>query len=259
MRFRDRHDAGARLAQRLRERAFESPVVLALPRGGVPVGYEVAASLGAPLDLLLVRKIGVPWQPELAMGAVVDGQERDVVLHHEVLRALGIPEQDVQRAAAREVAEIERRRTLYLSGRPPVDVAGRTAIVVDDGIATGTTMRAALRALRRRGPQRLVLAVPVAAPDALEALRGEVDEVVCLQAPRELGAIGVFYEDFHQLGDDEVRGLLEKAASGAAAKGGVDDGRAAANDARGEPVCARSALADEAGPPVGRARGRSLE
>jgi putative phosphoribosyl transferase len=227
MTFRDRHDAGARLALRLAERGFEAPVVLALPRGGVPVGYEVASALGAPLDLLLVRKVGVPWQPELAMGAVVDGQEREVVLHEEVVRALGIPEEEVHRAAAREVAEIERRRALYLRGRSPVDVAGRTVIVVDDGIATGTTMRAALRALRRRGPQRLVLAVPVAAPEALEALRGEVDEVVCLRAPRELGAIGFFYHDFHQLSDAEVRELLDRAARRAGSEG-RESGRAAA-------------------------------
>jgi len=211
--FRDRKDAGTRLAGELLRRNLHDPVVLALPRGGVPVGFEVARSLGAPLDLVLVRKIGAPLQPELAVGAVVDGEQMDVVLNEDIVELLSLSEESIREEAAREVEEIERRRRLYLGDRERVSVEGRTAVVVDDGIATGATVRAALRAVRRRRPRRLVLAVPVAPPDTLASLGAEVDEVVCLSTPASFGAVGEFYEDFTQVPDDEVCDLLSRAAA----------------------------------------------
>jgi len=210
--FENRSDAGRRLAEALLRFKGRDPVVLALPRGGVPVGFEIARALGAPLDLVLVRKIGVPFQPELAAAAVVDGESMELVVNEEIVAAAGVSEDYLQREAARQVEEIERRRRVYLEGRAPVSVAGRTTIVVDDGIATGATMRAALRAVRRRKPAHLVLAAPVAPPEAIAELRPEVDEVVCLSIPEYLGGIGAAYEDFHQLEDDEVRELLARAA-----------------------------------------------
>lgn len=211
--FADRVTAGRDLAQRLLARRPPGPItVLALPRGGVPVAAEIARALGAPLDLLLVRKIGAPWQPELAVAAVVDGDPPDTVIDEETAAMTGVDERYVAEHAQRELEEIARRRRVYLHGRAPLPLQGRTAIVVDDGIATGTTMRAALRALKRRGPDRIVLAVPVAAPEALEALRGEVDEVVCPNVPLRLHAIGLYYDDFHQVDDAEVRAALESAA-----------------------------------------------
>lgn len=209
--FRDREEAGVRLAAALRRFKASNPVVLALPRGGVAVAFEVARELAAPLDLILVRKIGAPWQRELAVAAVVDGERMDVVVNEGVIEALGLSEAYVQEEAKREVEEIERRREAYLGERERVRIAGRTAIVVDDGIATGATVRAALRAVRRREPSHLVLAVPVAPLETLESLRTEVDEVVCLATPFPFGAIGAFYADFRQVSDDEVRGLLERA------------------------------------------------
>ena len=211
--FADRHDAGRRLADRLIGFKNQNPVVLALPRGGVAVGVEIAIALKAPLDLVLVRKIGVPWQPELALGAVVDGSNPEFVTNAELLESLQLPEGYVEEESAKQLKEIERRRQLYLRGRPQVDVAGRTAIVVDDGIATGATARAALRAVRRKHPARLILAVPVAPPETVESLRGEVDEVICLEMPPDFAAIGAFYNDFHQIGDEEVTKLLDRAGS----------------------------------------------
>ena len=210
--FADRSEAGRRLAERLLRFKDERPVVLALPRGGVPVGFEVARALGAPLDLVLVRKIGAPFQPELALGAVVDGGRAETVLNEELIREFQIPESWVAEESARQLEEIERRRALYLAGRTRVPLEGQTAIVVDDGIATGATMEAALHATRRARPKRLVLAVPVAPPDTIERLRPQVDEVVCLARPRAFGAIGWFYADFRQLSDEEVVGLLQRAA-----------------------------------------------
>lgn len=210
--FEDRTQAGIQLAAELLRFKEQEPVVLALPRGGVPVGFEVARALGAPLDLILVRKIGAPFQPELAMAAVVDGERMDLVINEDVLEALGLSEEDVRERAKREVEEIERRRQLYLAGRERVSARGRTALVVDDGIATGATMRAALRAVRRREPRRLVLAVPVAPVETVELLRREVDEVVCLATPSPFGSIGRFYDDFRQVDDDEVRDLLDRSA-----------------------------------------------
>jgi len=209
--FNNRVDAGRRLANRLKLLHLQSPIVYALPRGGVPVAAEVAAALDAPLDLVLVRKIGAPYQPELALGAVVDGAEAETVLNQDVVAATGASEAYIAAARDRELAEIERRRQLYLSGRPRPDPRGRVAVVVDDGLATGATARAALHALRRRGPSRLILAVPVAPPDTVDALRAEADEVICLHEAEIFSGIGGFYRDFHQLGDAEVISLLDAA------------------------------------------------
>jgi predicted phosphoribosyltransferase len=183
---------------------------LALPRGGVPVAAEVATALHAPLDLILVRKIGVPFQPELAMGAMVDGSPPLIVRNDDVISAAGIDEDDFQAVCERELAEIERRRQRYLGDRKRVDVAGRTAIVVDDGIATGATTRAALRATRQRGPKQLVLAVPVAPTDSLVVMRQEADVVVCLEDYEMFGAIGLYYADFSQISDEEVIDTLQR-------------------------------------------------
>jgi putative phosphoribosyl transferase len=212
MRFEDRVDAGRRLAAALGTYADDRPVVLALPRGGVPVAAEVAAALKAPLDLVLVRKIGTPGQPELAMGAVVDGETPMIVRNEQILASTGTGKAAFDAVCRREMAENERRRTLYLGTRAPLDVTGRVVIVVDDGVATGATMRAALRATRRRGPARLVLAVPVAPPDTLEALRPEVDETICLSSPEGFFGVGQFYDDFRQVTDEEVVALLTRAS-----------------------------------------------
>jgi predicted phosphoribosyltransferase/pimeloyl-ACP methyl ester carboxylesterase len=209
--FADRSEAGCALAQRLLKFKDQRPVVLALPRGGVPVGFEVARALDAPLDLILVRKIGAPFQPELAVGAVVDGGRAETIINEDVVREFQISESYIAEESARQLDEIERRRRLYLADRVRVPLAGRTAIVVDDGIATGATMEAALHATRRANPKRLVLATPAAPPDTLERLRPQVDEVVCLATPRLFGAIGVFYEDFRQVSDEEVVDLLRRA------------------------------------------------
>lgn len=214
--FADRFDAGRRLAAALRHLRGKDPVVLALVRGGLPVAFEVARALSAPLDVVLVRKIGAPSQPELAVGAVVDGDQPEIVSNPEVMRMVGVTQSYVDAEARRQLAEIDRRRALYLRGRPPVEVRGRTAIVVDDGIATGATTRAALHAVRRRQPARLVLAVPVAPVDAVERLAGDADEIVCLDRPEPFGAVGYFYGDFRQVSDDEVVDLLERARDGAA-------------------------------------------
>jgi len=210
--FADRAEAGRRLAAKLAPLRRPDLVVLALPRGGVAVGFEIAQALGAPLDLVLVRKIGAPGMPELALAALVDaGGELERVVDERVAREFAVPLAYLDREAAREAGELARRRALYAAGRPSLPLAGRAAIVVDDGIATGTTMRAALLAIRRAKPARLALAVPVAPADAIERLRPEVDEIVCLETPENFFAIGQFYEDFHQLGDEEVMALLERA------------------------------------------------
>ncbi|MGD9879596.1 MAG: phosphoribosyltransferase [Reyranella sp.] len=206
--FRNRQDAGQQLAARLVAYKKQNPVVLALPRGGVPVAAEIAAKLDAPLDLILVRKIGVPFRLELAMGAVVDGGSPIVVRNEEVIELAGVSEDEFKAACERERAEVERRRQCYLSGRPPIEVAGRAVVVVDDGVATGATMRAALRSAAARKPSKLVLAVPVAPVEAIAALRKEVDEVVCLEPQEHFYAIGPYYDDFRQVSDDEVRRLL---------------------------------------------------
>lgn len=209
--FADRFDAGRRLAEALQHLADRDPVVLALVRGGLPVAYEVAKALSAPLDVVLVRKIGAPSQPELAVGAVVDGAQPEIVSNPEIMRMLGLSQSYVEEEAKHQLVEIERRRATYLRGRPPVEVRGRTAIVVDDGIATGATTRAALHAVRRRQPSRLVLAVPVAPPDTLERLAADADEIVCLDRPEPFGAVGYFYGNFTQVSDQEVVDLLDRA------------------------------------------------
>ena len=210
MPFVDRIDAGKQLAQALARYKGRQPVVLALPRGGVPVAAEISAALDAPLDLILVRKIGAPFQPELAMGAVVDGVEPITVRNEDVIRLGGVSEREFNAVRDRELGEIERRRRLYLGDRPHPEIAGRTVIVVDDGIATGATTRAALRAIRMRSPAMLVLAVPVAPTESLKALRDEADDIVCLEDYEEFGAIGLFYSDFRQVSDKEVIDLLAR-------------------------------------------------
>ncbi len=213
--FRDRRDAGRRLGERLAPLARERPVVIGLPRGGVPVAFEVARALGAPLDVLVARKIGAPGNPELGIGAIAEGGVR--VLNDFALRALQLSPEEIEHSAARAERELDERLARYRGPeRAPVAVEGRTAILVDDGIATGGTVRAALRALRARDPLRLVLAVPVAAQESLDALAAECDEIVCLQAPEPMWAIGYWYEQFGQTSDDEVRALLAQAATGSA-------------------------------------------
>jgi len=211
--FANRRAAGHDLASELAKRHLVDPVVLALPRGGVPVAVEIAKALKAPLDLVLVRKIGVPIQPELAAAAVVDGGEPQIVVNEDVMRLAGLDRGYIDQEAKRELAEIERRRKAYLGGRPRVPLEGRTLIVVDDGIATGASIRAALKALRRRDPKALILAVPVAPAETVEALRAEVDELICLATPEPFLAIGIHYLDFRQLSDEEVVSILESKAA----------------------------------------------
>jgi predicted phosphoribosyltransferase len=208
-RFRNRTDAGRQLAEKLAAYANRPDVlVLALPRGGVPVGFEVARELGAPLDVFLVRKLGVPGYEELAMGAVATGGVR--VLNDEIVRGLGISEHEIDAAAARELQELARRQRLYRGDRPLPDIAGRTVILVDDGLATGATMRAAIAAVRQQQPARIVVAVPTASPDTCEELKAEADDVVCAMTPEPFLAVGHWYEDFTQTTDDEVRELLAR-------------------------------------------------
>jgi predicted phosphoribosyltransferase/pimeloyl-ACP methyl ester carboxylesterase len=207
--FSNRRTAGRALAARVAVTKPDAPVVYALPRGGVPVAVEVARRLGAPLDLLLVRKLGVPWQPELAAGAVVDGEQPDVVLNNEIVSAAGLTEAEIEKGIQAQLAEIERRRALYLPGCRPVSARGRTAILVDDGIATGASMAAAIAAVRRRAPGRIVVATPVASPSAAAMLRGLADEFICLSTPENFAGVGQFYDDFHQLTDEEVVNLMK--------------------------------------------------
>lgn len=211
--FKNRTEAGQRLAERLASERLVAPVVvLALPRGGVPVAAEVARRLAAPLDLLLVRKIGAPWQRELAVAAVVDGDAPEVVVDEGLSAYAGADHAYLEREAAAALAEIERRRQVYLQGRQPLSLTGATVVLVDDGIATGTTVRAALKAVRRRGAARIVLAVPVAPHDILMALRSQCDRIICLAEPQPFRAVGLHYLDFHQVEDGEVQAALTAAA-----------------------------------------------
>jgi putative phosphoribosyl transferase len=211
MAFRDRADAGRALARRLRAYANRPDVlVLALPRGGVPVAYEVARALRAPLDGFLVRKLGVPGQEELAMGAIATGGVR--VLNDDVVRLLQIPDEVIDSVAEVQWRELERREREYRDDRPPPAVRDKTVILIDDGLATGSTMRAAVAALRQQGPARIVVAVPVASAATCEDFRDEVDDVVCVQTPEPFYAVGSWYDDFTQTSDAEVHALLENAA-----------------------------------------------
>jgi putative phosphoribosyl transferase len=229
-RFADRTEAGQALGRALLKLKLRPPiVVMALPRGGVPVGAAIASALGVPLGLILVRKIGAPYQPELAVAAVAEGDPPEIVIDEEAQRATGVDAAYVQKEAQRQLQEIARRRHVYLQGRVAPAVAGHTVIVVDDGIATGSTMRAALRALRRQRPAALVLAVPVAPADTLLELSAEADRVVCLSQPSPFRAVGLHYVDFHQVNDDEVLAALQQAsaqATHAVASNGAGCGRA---------------------------------
>ena len=212
--FTDRRDAGRLLAELVAELNLTDPVVYALPRGGVPVALEVARRLHAPLDLILVRKLGAPGFPEVAMGAVVDGEDARLIVNEDVFVETGADVAGLGRARRRELAEIERRRAVYLGDRPRVNPDGRVVVVVDDGLATGATAKAALAAVKRQGAARIVLAVPVAPADALEEMRGLADDVVVVQTPEQFWSIGQFYVDFHQLSDAETVTLLTEAWAG---------------------------------------------
>lgn len=210
MLFRNRTEAGQMLAKRLaRDRHRENVLVLALPRGGVPVGFEVARTLNAPLDVLVVRKLGVPGNEELAMGAIASRGVR--VLNRSVIEELNIPNDVIAAVAERELHELERRERVYRGMRPPPDVHGRTVILVDDGIATGSTMKAAVEALRQLGAGRIVVAIPTASPSTVHEMRGDVDELVAVMTPADFDGVGQWYQDFSQTTDEEVRGLLERA------------------------------------------------
>lgn len=211
-RFADREQAGRLLAELVApEVEGEDVIVLALPRGGVPVGYEVATRIGAPMDVLLVRKLGLPWQPELAFGAIATGDV--VVLNEDHLQALGVGDEIVRDTIERERMELERRERLYRDDQAPLDLKGKTVVVVDDGIATGSTVRAALGTLAHRGAARRIVACPVAAAETIHGLEDEADAVLCLRTPVHFAAVGAWYEDFQPVSDHEVRSLLERAAA----------------------------------------------
>jgi putative phosphoribosyl transferase len=220
MAFKNRYEAGRYLAKRLAPYSMRKDVlVLGLPRGGVPVAYEVAKELRAPLDVFLVRKLGVPGHSELAMGAIASGGVR--VLNEETIDILGIAPEAIAEIANRERRELKRREEAYRDGRSELPISGRTVILVDDGLATGSTMLAAVRAVRGKQPRRLVVAVPVGAADTCESLRHEVDEVVCAVEADRFGAVGFWYEDFSETSDDEVRKLLAMSARGIPHKHGA--------------------------------------
>jgi len=209
--YRDRTEAGRLLGAELAKRkhgAGAHPIVLALPRGGLPVAVEVAEALHAPLDLVVVRKLGVPWQPELAMGAMASGAQ---VLDHPLIRELRISREDVDAAVARETAEMERREKLYRGGRPAPDLRGCTVFIVDDGLATGSTMLAAVRCVRQLHPHKLIAAVPVGSVEACDLMRKETDECVCLAIPEPFCAVGEWYHDFQQVSDPEVQQIMQRA------------------------------------------------
>ena len=209
--FEDRQDAGIQLAVRLARFATEHPLILALPRGGVPVAFEVAKALDTQLDLLIVRKIGAPGHEEFGIGAVVDGASPQLVLNEEIIRQLAVGQDYIRAETQRQLAEIERRRKAYCGDRQPIEIEGRTVIVVDDGIATGGTMKAALRGIRRNDPASLILAVPVAPSSTIRELSAECDEAICLSTPEPFGAVGAFYRDFRQTSDAEVIALMDEA------------------------------------------------
>ena len=208
-RFRDRRDAGRRLAQRLGNYAGRNDtIVLGLPRGGVPVAYEVASALHLPLDVFVVRKLGTPWHEELAMGALASGGVR--VLNEDLVRELNVPASEVERVTRREQRELERRERLLRGNRPFPDVTGKTVLLIDDGLATGATMRVAVSALREKGAQRVVVGVPVASPDTCDSFRNITDDIICILTPEPFYAVGLWYEDFGQMSDQEVHDLLDR-------------------------------------------------
>ena len=217
--FKDREEAGRILANRLTKYADQKPIVLGLPRGGVPVAFEVAKALKAPLDVFVVRKLGTPGQEELAMGAIASGGVR--VLNTPVIEALGISEDEIETETRKERAEAERRERLYRGNRPPLNVEERTVILVDDGIATGSTIKAGIAALKQLKVGRIVVAVPVAPTSTIEELKMEADEVVCVSTPEPFFAIGLWYEEFPQTTDEEVRELLKKAETKKQAAAGL--------------------------------------
>jgi len=216
--FIDRRDAGQRLAAELKAQSISDPVVLALPRGGVPVGFEIAAALDAPLDVLLVRKLGAPGYEEFGIGAVVDGAQPQIVLNPEAIQLLQVTAAYVAQERDRQLVEIERRRRLYCGDAKPAEIEGRTAIVVDDGIATGGTVEVALRALHNAAPKRTILAVPVAPAEVLTRLSSQADQVLCLAAPPDFRAVGMHYADFTQTSDEEVIELLGRRREALAAQ-----------------------------------------
>ena len=209
--FRDRQHAGDELAARLAKLRLRQPLVLALPRGGVPIGAAIASALDAPLDLIIVRKVGAPGNPELAVAAIVEGDPPDVVLNREVMNEYGLTEAQVAKLADGERAELERRKSRYRGDRKPASVAGKTVIVVDDGAATGTTMKAVLRALKPRSPKEVIVALPVAPPETVSEMKAEAGRVICLSQPQSFMALGYHYSDFPQLSDGEVIAMLEEA------------------------------------------------
>lgn len=207
--YSNRQQAGRMLAQRLMSHAGANAVVVGIPRGGLPVAKEVADALGTLLDVVVVRKLGAPGQPELGIGAVVDGDHPRAIFNQDIVEHLGVSDEYIEAEIARQLKEVNRRETTYRGGRAKIPLAGKTVILVDDGIATGSSMRAALRGVRRQKPKRLVLAVPVAPAETIEALRGEADEIVCLETPEDFFAVGQYYRDFHQVSDNEVRAILQ--------------------------------------------------
>jgi putative phosphoribosyl transferase len=223
MRLADRIDAGRQLAALLRENGVGDPdtIVLGLPRGGVPVAFEVATALDLPLDVIIVRKLGVPHQPELAMGAI--GEDGIRTLNQDIVTGVGVGSEDLAAVEARERAELQRRAELFRGDRPRISLAGRTALIIDDGIATGSTVRAACRVARAQGAKRVVVATPVAPPETVRRLAGDADDVYCVHTPRPFWAIGQFYRDFTQTRDDEVRRLLDQAASRSGISPGAGD------------------------------------
>jgi putative phosphoribosyl transferase len=217
--FHDRAEAGRLLAEELAKLGLKDPVVLALPRGGVPVAAEVARALDAGLDLVIVRKVGAPGNPELAVAAIVDGNPPDVVLNREIIEAYGLDDGDLRDLIKAERPELERRRLSYLGGRQPLSIAGKTAVLVDDGAATGTTAKVAVRALKRRSPREVIVALPAAPTETVAELSQEADRVVCLTQPQHFRALGFHYRDFRQLTDADVAEAMEKArGSGAATR-----------------------------------------
>jgi predicted phosphoribosyltransferase len=221
--FADRRAAGRALAGALaRHAGYRDAIVLALPRGGVPVGYELASSLDAPLDVFVVRKLGVPGHEELAFGALASGDAR--VLNHEIVRELGLTDEAIRHVTEVESQELRRRERLYRQGRGPLDVRDRTAILVDDGLATGSTMRAAVAAVRALGAAHIVVAVPTGSPDVCQALRAEADEVICLTTPEPFHAVGLWYRDFTPTSDEEVQRLLADATPATVPSSGVLQG-----------------------------------